>query len=104
MEELEDMFEFHKQLENLFMKKFREQFPDAFIHCTTLDEQVYNTANQSMYSFYHLIVNKLAIWNHWNWRINSYYPNYLQQRHAMLQSLNNSDNVVMWAFENIKIS
>jgi len=104
IEELEDMAEFHRRLMYIFSRKFHEQFPDAFINCTTLDKQVYETSNQSQYTYYMKILNSLAIWDHWNWRIASYHPDYLWQRHVMLESLEISGNVMMWAFNNIKIN
>ena len=94
---------FEDALRETFIEKFHEQFPEAFVVCTTMDKDELATCNKSKYSYYMAICNSLSIYEHWNWKISPFEENFLSERESMLMDLKNSDNVMLWAFENIKI-
>lgn len=107
MNDLRNLNEFRQQLADTFAEKFREQFgDDPFIICRTRDKSVYDSANKSMYSWYLRILNSIeTIHEHWTYKIDAFSVEVENStdRVALLESLKESDNVIMWAFENIKI-
>jgi hypothetical protein len=46
------MEDYSLQFIKILHDRFEETFPDTFVKCQTLDKEVYNKANGSMYSWY----------------------------------------------------
>lgn len=64
-------------------EKFEETFPDTFVKCRTLDKDLYDSSNGSMYSWYMTFVNCFSG--------SSLEGKYKRTREDMINSVNHVD-------------
>ena len=105
---LDTQFDFLKSIFYMVNLKFREQFPEYFIRCKTLDKEVYDSANKSGYSYYWTIINSIKIGCFENsFKIDDYYEtlgiNVVEERQKLYNSLSECSDIRIWCFNNIQL-
>lgn len=86
--------------------KFKDIYPDAFVHCSTTDPEIYRSANPCMYSWYLKAVNAI--------RNSDFSPKYQQTYDEGIESdwscverffvdIWHTDDFLKFLIENVKI-
>jgi hypothetical protein len=102
--------EFGEKLFEIIWKRFKNDFPEYFVRCQTLDKELYNKSNQSGYSYYLAILNSFG-----TYKIISLEPNYYisdsdedsydvqDERFKALKDAESASDIRIWCFDNITL-
>ena len=87
-----------EELRNLLRKKWVENYPQYFIHCKTLDEEIYNSSNNCSYNYFLAIMHACNIFKHYRFNLEIE-----GEWERMFDEINTTTDIRIWCIENIKI-